>query len=197
MNENQKLEFIPFHAINEFMRSDFRLKIIRMTLTALPHLEQNFRIPIDRLTKKYVKVVGFRNSAKAPASLKSISMAKIFENQPDLVAAILSAWSAANKELQNGIYDLLKHKEWKLLPINADRTKLPGFLTTWPVDEDYEEIYQEFVADNPDIAISIDETSLMAIWLSGRLPIDKVTKNEAFALDEITQSDGNSESKSE
>jgi len=197
MNENLKVEFIPFHAINEFMRSDFRLKIIRVTLLELPQLDRKFRTSLDRLTRKYVKVAGFRNCLKAPISLKSVAMAKPFANQPDLVAAILSAWSAANFELQNGIFVLLTHKNWKLLPIDTDRTKLPGFLTTWPVEDDYEDIYQDFVADYPDIAVSIDETSLMAIWLSGRLPIDKVSKEEMFAFDENDPSDISAKTKPE
>ena len=184
MNENNKIEFITFHAINEFMRSDFRLNIIRTTLMALPQLERQYGNVVDRLTRKYAKVAGFRNSVKAPISLKSVALVKPFSKQPDLVAAILSAWSAANNELQIGVFELLTDKEWKILPIKAERTKLPGFLTKWPIEDDYEGIYQVFVETNPNTQVSIDETSLMAIWLSGRLPINKVSKVELFSINE-------------
>jgi len=193
MNENQKTEFIPYHAINEFMRSDFRLNIIRTTLMALPQLDRHYRNSVDRLTRKYVKVAGFRNSVKAPISLKSVALVKPFSKQPDLVSAILSAWSAANNKLQIGVFDLLIDKNWELLPIKADRTKLPGFLTKWPIEDDYEGIYQVFVEKYPNTQVSIDETSLMSIWLSGRLPIDKVSKGELFSINENSTSDINSD----
>lgn len=191
MNKKDKVEFIPHHAINEFMRSDFRLNIIRTTLTMLPKLGHQYRNSIDRLTRKYVKVAGFRNSVKAPISLKSVALVKPFSQHPDLVVAILSAWAASNQDLQIGVFELLTDKSWILLPINADRTKLPGFLTTWPIEDDYECIYQIFVKNNPDTQVSIDETSLMAIWLSGRLPINKVSIQDLFSINGNGNSDMN------
>ena len=132
MNKKTQVEFIPFHAINEFMRNDFRLKLIRNTLMSLKQLGRGFSAPIDRLTRKHVTVAGFRNSAKAPATLKSVSMVKAFEKQPKLVSAILNAWAESKSELRQHTYDLLLERGWKVLPIEADRTKLPGFLSSWP-----------------------------------------------------------------
>ena len=54
-------QFIPFHALNEFMRHDYRLTVIRAALNALPNLPGHFRSPIDKLTKQIVRVPGFRN----------------------------------------------------------------------------------------------------------------------------------------
>ena len=107
MTDNKQVEFIPFHAINEFMRNDFRISVIRSTLTALPKLSPEFSKPVDRLTRKFVKVAGFRNSVKAPASVKAVAMVKAFENQPKLVASILHAWSESEAELRQEIFDLL------------------------------------------------------------------------------------------
>lgn len=178
MNDKTQLQFIPFHAINEFMRSDFRLNIIRTTLSSKDALDRNFSSQIDRLTRKHIKVAGFRNSIKAPVTIKAVAMVKAFEKQPDLVAAILNAWSESKSEFRSQIFDLLIERGWKLLPIEADRSKLPGFLTDWPEEDDYEALYEAFIKTYPESLAGIDETSLMVIWLAGRLPINKVSKTE-------------------
>jgi len=176
--ENNQISFIPFHAINQFMRTDFRLNVIRSTLQIMNRLDRKFTAPIDRLTRKHVKVAGFRNSVKAPATVKAVAMVKPFEKQPNLVAAILNAWAASKIELRQMVFDLLKTREWKLLPPESNRTKLPGFLTHWPAEDDFEVLYSAFSKAHPEIEASIDEISLMVVWLSGRLPIDKIGKDE-------------------
>jgi len=176
MDQTEKIQFIPFNAINEFMRNDFRLNVIRTTLLSLAQLDRKFSVPIDQLTKKYVTVAGFRNSAKAPATVKAVAMVKAFEKQPKLVAAILQGWAETQPEFRRKVHDLLTNRSWKLLPVDFDRTKLPGFLTRWPADDDYDTLYDTFVQDNPNLEVSIDQVSLMVVWLSGRLPIDKVEK---------------------
>ncbi|MBU1661203.1 MAG: hypothetical protein KKD28_06995 [Chloroflexi bacterium] len=178
MNDKTQAEFIPFHAINEFMRSDYRLMVIRNALLALPKLDRGLSAPIDQLTKKLVRVPGFRNSVKAPASVKAVAMVKPFEQSPKLVAAILSAWAESRSELRQQIYDILTAREWKILPLEADRTKLPGFLTRWPAEDDFEVLYTAYTEAHPDGEASIDDMSLMVVWLAGRLPIDKVSKDE-------------------
>ena len=146
---NSQPEFLPFHAINEFMRPDFRLSIIREVLIALPSLSDEHNLRINRLTKKYVKVTGFRNSEKAPALMKVIPMAKSFEKSSELVAALLAAWSELNSDLMSQVYELLRLRGWDIisndqpldintittniseiwpiLPLSVDRTTLPGF----------------------------------------------------------------------
>lgn len=186
MNTNTQFQFIPFNAINEFMRNDFRLNIIRATLISKGELNRKYAAPIDRLTRKHVKVAGFRNSLKAPFTILAVAMVKAFEKQPDLVAAILNAWSESNSELRSQISVLLVEKGWDLLPIEVDRSKLPGFLTEWPEEDDYEELYEAYNKSFPENKVSIDETSLMVIWLSGRLPINKVNKSD-IRLPEVPQ----------
>lgn len=189
---NDQIAFLPFHAINEFMRPDFRLAVIRSALSALPNLPEKFSNPVHQLTRKYVKVPGFRNSDKAPAVVKALPMAKAFEKHADLVAALLAAWGEAHAELRSQVYEVLKARNWKtfpeteslsldslnpelvkdwaILPLNVDRTKVPGFYAHWPKGEDFEAIYQQFSDTYPDSDASIDQISLMAVWVSLRLP---------------------------
>ncbi len=69
----EKTEFLPFHAINEYMRPDFRLKIIRDTLTGQNTLDEHLSNDLNQHIKKNVSVPGFRSSDKAPALIKSYS----------------------------------------------------------------------------------------------------------------------------
>jgi hypothetical protein len=183
MNEEKKqMQFIPFHAINEFMRSDFRISILRSTMQALPDLSSKTQSSLNKLTKKYVKVPGFRNSAKAPASVKAVGMVKPFEKEAKLVAEVLSAWVESNPELRTQVFEILTNFEWKLLPAEANRNRLPGFLMDWPEEEDYELIYKVYTEKYPKAEHGIDEVSLMAIWLSMRLPVEKVSKADLSNL---------------
>jgi len=177
-----KLEFIPFNAINEFMRTDYRMILLRNTMLALPELSPKTQASINKLTKKHVKVPGFRNSAKAPASVKAVSMVKPFEKQPKLVSAILSAWAESNSEMCQQVFRLLSGFGWKLLPVEADRTRLPGFLAQWPEEHDFEVIYDGLTESCQDSEYSIDDVSLMAVWLSVRLPIEKVSMDKIVEL---------------
>ena len=186
--DDQEIPFFPFHAINEFMRPDFRLSMIRTTLQALPQLPETLRTPIDRLTRQVVKVPGFRNSAKAPTSLKVKPMADTFEKNPQLVSAILSAWSEAKPELRQQVYDLLSERGWEVLPPEADRTQLPGFLTAWPKGEDFEVLNAAYKEAYPDSSESSDEISLMVVWLSGRLPY-QMEEDEEEELGEENETD--------
>jgi hypothetical protein len=182
IEEKPKLEFIPFNAINEFMRTDYRMILLRNTMLALPELSQNTQASINKLTKKHVKVPGFRNSAKAPASVKAVSMVKPFEKQPKLVSAVISAWAESNSEMRQQVFRLLSGFGWKLLPVEADRTRLPGFLAQWPEEHDFEVIYESLTESCQDSEYSIDDVSLMAVWLSVRLPIEKVSLDKIAEL---------------
>jgi len=182
MTEDQKLAFIPFHAINQFMRNDFRLTIIRSALLMLPNLSEDHQKRVNKHTRSQVRVPGFRNSTKAPVPVRAVATSKAFENSPKLVAAILSAWSEANPELRQQVYEFLVARGWKILPIEVDRAKLPGFLTRWPAEEEYEVLYDAFNQVHPESEASIDELSLMPVWLAGRLPVEKVSQEEIEAL---------------
>jgi hypothetical protein len=196
----EKTEFLPFHAINEFMRPDFRLNVIRETLTTQATLDAPCVSDLNQQIKKRVTVPGFRNSDKAPALIKVLPTVKAFDKHPDLVAAILSCWVEINSELREQVYTLLKSrnwlmlpetegidsaslsisniKEWPIFPIKMNRTKLPGFFTSWPKGEDFESLYNNFSELFPDASVSIDKVSLMVVWLSMRLPYQEDSDTE-------------------
>jgi hypothetical protein len=189
----EKTEFLPFHAINEYMRPDFRLKVIRETLSAQATLDERLSNDLNHQIKKYVTVPGFRSSDKAPALVKVLPTSKAFEKNPDLVAIILSCWAETQSKLPEQAYALLVErkwpifpenealapaelitetiKEWPVFPIRMDRAKLPGFYIHWPKGEDFEVLYKSFAEHYPDSDASIDKVSLMIVWLSMRLPL--------------------------
>lgn len=202
MEENQ-VQFLPFNAINEFMRDDFRLKVVRSVLGKLSALPTNFQDPINRMTRKVVQVPGFRNSEKAPTAVKLLPIASAFQKSPELVAAVLAAWAEIQSDLRLQIYTILKSRgwnmfpeeiqdvavfasslkmdvpgDWGVLPPTADRTRLPGFMIYWPAGQGYDDIYNDFTTQFPQAENSLDEVSLMAIWLSLRLPY-KIDGEEA------------------
>ncbi len=188
----EKTEFLPFHAINEYMRPDFRLNVIRDTLTGASRLDDHLVHELNQQIKKYVTVPGFRNSDKAPTLVKTIPTSKAFEKNPELVAATLACWAEIHADLREQVYEVLRHRNWKLFsesdglpspsliteavkqwsvfPINMDRTRLPGFFIHWPKGEDFEAIYKSYAELFPEVEVSIDKVSLMAVWLSMRLP---------------------------
>lgn len=168
--DDQTVEYLPFHAVNEFMRSDYRLLVVRDTLGALSALPDGFRIPIDQLTRSIVQVPGFRNSAKAPLGKRVKPTAEAFEKSPQMAAAILSAWAEAHPGLRQQVYDLLVERQWEVLPPESDRTQLPGFMITWPKGEDFEQLTKAFTEKYPTGNVTNDDVSLMVVWVSVRLP---------------------------
>jgi len=192
IEEKKEIHFLPFHAINEFMRNDYRGNVVKTTLNAMPDLPENLVKPLDQVIKKHVKVPGFRNAAKAPTAVKVIPLAKAFENNADVVASVLAAWGETHPELRKQVVEVLKVrgwqffpddlgiadlkpaalKEWRILPWSIDRTRMPGFVTAWPKDSTFEEIYDTYVDMFPDGEEGIDNVSLMVVWLTLRLPVD-------------------------
>jgi hypothetical protein len=188
----EQSEFLPFHAINEYMRPDFRLKVVRETLLAQSTLDEHLSNELNQQIKKKVSVPGFRNSDKAPALIKVLPTSKAFEKNPELVAVLLACWAESQSELRDQVFSLLKSRNWKILadsegidtsalnpdtikewpifPINMNRTKLPGFFINWPKGEDFEALYKTFSELFPESDASIDKVSLMVVWLSMRLP---------------------------
>ncbi len=178
MNDQATARFLPYHAINEFMRNDYRVAVVRTTLDALPSLPEVYRKPIEHLTKKFVKVPGFRHSDKAPARVRVIPTADAFEKSPDLVAAILSAWAELHPELRQKVYDFLVARGWEIFPLDMDRTKLPGFSLKWPKGESFETLYKAYQEAHPGDETGSDDVCLMIVWLGGRLPYPDVEEQE-------------------
>lgn len=176
--DEKQVAFLPFHAINEFMLDDYRLQVIRTTLQGLPNLPENLRQPVDELTRQAVRVPGFRNSLKAPVSLRARPVAAAFEKSPQLVAAILSAWAEIQAELREKVYHLMIARGWEILPPEADRSVLPGFLTKWPDGETFDVLDQAFEEMYPATTAEMNDISLMVVWLGGRLPYNMEGKEE-------------------
>lgn len=188
---NQQAELLPFHALNEFMRNDFRIRVVRTTLTKLPGLPGNYRTPIERLIKKNVRVPGFRNSEKAPASIKAAPAADVFEKNPEMVVAILNAWAEIQADLRTQVYEFLKNRNWVVLPLEADRTRFPGFFVQWPEGEEFELLNQAFKELHPGTPASSDEISLMIVWVAMRIPLqmEKLDViNKSMNVDDILKS---------
>lgn len=167
-----QVSFLPFHALAQFMRDDYRQTVIRHTMNAYADLPEDLRANIDKQTKKFVTIPGFRNSIKAPLALKIRLMNDAFEKRADLVGALLAGWAETHAELRQQVYDLLTERGWEVLPVEADRTKLPGFLTVWPANEDFEVLNAAYKAKYPEAEVTEDDVSLMAAWISTRLPFE-------------------------
>jgi hypothetical protein len=204
--------FLPFHAINEFMRPDFRLSIIRDVLNNLPNLTKERTSAIARLTNRDVKIPGFRNSEKAPTIVKSLPFSKAFEKSPDLVGEIIAAWTEIHSDLRTQVYTVMnsRHwpifesvqefsigsitsefiKAWPVLPPEIDRTRLPGFIPRWPKNEDFNTLYHDFIEQYPESDASIDKVSLMVVWLALRLPIEMEEENNTLVVDEHIEGSG-------
>lgn len=167
-----KISFLPYHAINEFMRPDYKERIVRFVFDRIDQIPAEMHKSLDKVIKNLVHVPGFRNSSKAPINFKINNILEAFEKSPALVSTILKTWTNINLELQQQVFQLLESRHWKLLPIEADRTKLPGFMTTWPTGEDFETLFNAFHTRFPESKVDIDDVSLMIVWLSGRLPYE-------------------------
>jgi hypothetical protein len=179
------VRFLPFHALNEFMRQDYRLTVVRSALSALPSLPGNLRAAVDKLSKKLVRVPGFRNASQAPTSVRVAPTATAFEKNAELTAAILAAWAEAHPDLRQEVFDLLTARGWEVLPLEADRAKLPGFLTRWPKGEDFDVLNKAYAEAHPGQEHNTDDVSLMVVWVSGRLPVDTDEDDEAEEAAEV------------
>lgn len=173
----EKISYLPFHAINEFMLTDYRKEVIKNVLANLSRLTEILQREINSLVRKYASIQGFRNSSQAPLMLKVNGSVQVFEKNPQFVAAILNGWQQLNKELAIDIAQFLIGRSWKILPIEADRSKLPGFMTKWPEAESFELLISEFNAGHTSHTASDNDITLMIVWLSNRLPYEMVSES--------------------
>jgi hypothetical protein len=176
--DDKQVKFFPFNAINEFMVPEFRLAVIQAVLTGFDRLPGDRRSAINSLIKRHVQVPGFRNSAQAPALVKGRAAVSTFERRPEFVAHVLQGWADLHAELRQQVCDFLKGREWEVLPAEADRTKLPGFLTTWPKGEDYDVLGEAFAVAYPDVTVSENDLRLMIVWMAGCLPYDMYEEDD-------------------
>jgi len=172
MPDQEKTEFIPFNAINEFMRSDFRAAVLQDVFLNLLGLADADRKNLERIFRKLVMIPGFRNSSMAPAGLKARSAAQAFEKKADFTGLVIQTWSRLHPNLARNVHALLASREWTMLPVDADRVKLPGFLTAWPPGETFDSINNQYRQMFPEDQYHSDDVCLMAVWVSGRLPVN-------------------------
>ena len=178
MSDSTQVQFVPFHAINQFMLADYRQEVIHKVLANLDQLPAERVSKINNLIRKHVKLHGFRNSLQAPLPIRVKGSNAVFEKHPDFTAQILMAWGELNSPLRQQVYDLLKERNWELLPADTDRTILPGFLVRWPKAETYEVLDAAFQAKYPEAQARDYDIRLMVVWLAGRLPFDMVETEE-------------------
>lgn len=166
-------EYLPFHAINEFMRDDYRITVITEVLSKLDAVDQEKRAYIGRLISKFVHVQGFRNSNMAPVGLKAKGSVTLFEHSPEYVALIIECWRSLHEELAKSVFAVLSEHNWENLPaLDVDRCELSGFQIHWPKEDNFETLIKAAKEKNPELQESEDNISLMAVWLGNRLPYD-------------------------
>jgi hypothetical protein len=177
--DDKRIPYFPFHAINEYMLPDFRLNVITSVLRDLEKLPGERRANLNRMIKNYLSVPGFRNSSAAPLGVKVRGAVSPFERRPEFAAQVLQAWSELHADLRDKVAAVLAARSFEnVLPAEADRTKLPGFLTTWPKEETYEALDKAFFDANPGVEVSTDDIRLMVVWLVNRLPYDLFDEEE-------------------
>jgi len=181
---DKKVQFFQFHAINEFMLPDYRQQVLNLVFSRSDELTADRRNALNNQVKRHVSVPGFRNSTQAPAAVKARASVKAFEKSPELAAQVLSAWYELHPDLRQKVYDLLVERGWTLLPVEADRAKLPGFMVTWPKQDEFEVLNTAFHEKHPDFPVENNDISLMAVWLSGRLPYQLVEPGEEASEDD-------------
>lgn len=172
--EDSKTAFLPFHAINDYMFPEFRLSVLNRVLSKLDAIPSKHRAVIQNLLKRYLKVDGFRNASLAPLPVRVRGSVTVFEKHPEFVSYVLTGWVSLNPELAKRVFAFLTARGWELLPVETDRTKLPGFLTRWPKEEPFEVLDEAYHAQYPDDISEQNDIRLMVVWLSGRLPYELV-----------------------
>ena len=170
--DDKQAQFLPFHAINEYMLPEYRLHVIQAVFNGFDRLPGERKSAINGLVKRFVQVPGFRNSAQAPTGVKARASVSVFERRPEMAAHVLQGWSELNADLRQRVYDFLKAREWDLLPADADRTKLPGFIPAWPEGQDYDVLGKAYAEMFPTDSPEEYDLRLMIVWLASRLPYD-------------------------
>lgn len=176
--DEKKVKFIPFNAINEFMIDSYRNKVLQTAFTGINSIPASLKSNLLGTVKRSVNVPGFRNSAQAPARIIATHSAKAFERIPEFTGQVLTAWALLHQELAVRVHQVLTGMGWELLPIDADRTRLPGFLTRWPDQANYDTLGEAYKAQFPENQEDENDLRLMAVWLSGRLPIENAPEND-------------------
>ena len=171
---DHEIEFLPFNALNEFLLTDYRLKLLQEVFANQGSLPNELQADLTRYVKKSVRVQGFRNSTQAPPALKARAAVSPFERSDGFVATVMAAWCYLHHDLAERVIEFLTGRGWKVLPLEIDRTELPGFLTHWPEKDTFEVLDDEFVKAYPDDTTHEYDLNLMISWIWTRLPVELV-----------------------
>jgi hypothetical protein len=180
LNKDNKMAFLPWSAVNAFMLEDFQLEVIKTVLTGYEHLDSEQRRSLNAQIKRGVKVPGFRNAISAPISIRTKHSIELFEKNAAFAGNVLSAWAKIYSSLAELVHPFLEDRQWKILPLAAEHEKLPGFLTQWPLEDEFEVLTKAFREAYPESEYTDNQISLMCVWLAGRLPYELVAKAEVF-----------------
>ncbi|KAF0111495.1 MAG: hypothetical protein FD147_846 [Chloroflexi bacterium] len=179
MNDTNKTKYLPFQAVNEFMREDYRLSILHEVFNHLDKCTAIQKQLINRLVAKGVQIAGFRNSSLAPLPIKIKNSVSLFENSSEFAATIIECWSNLHPELKKALDETLTEKGWQPLAYDLDRSLLPGFMIDWPKKDTFELLIKTLRDTHPNLLESEDNISLMAVWVGNRLPYNLYNEEEA------------------
>jgi hypothetical protein len=178
MEEKEKIQMLPFQAVNEFMRDDYRLVVLSEVFNKFDLHTPQQRQLLTRMVAKGVQIPGFRNSGMAPAVLKAKNSSGLFEKSSEFSALVMECWSHLHEDLKKSMWDILKERGWELQPLELDRSQLPGFRIEWPKGDGFEVLIGVLKGKNPTLVESDDNISLMAVWVGNRLPYDLFTSED-------------------
>lgn len=178
--DNQETRLFPFHAINEYMLPEFRLRVIGEVLRNLDKLPPQRKAAINAILRTSLQVPGFRNASAAPLGVKIRGAVTPFERYPEFAALILQGWSEIHGDLRGEIHQVLQGRSFEgLLPVEEDRSQLGGFQVHWPLEETYEALDEAYFTAYPDKKdTSTDDIRLMVVWLVNRLPFDLFAEDD-------------------
>ena len=176
--KKEKQAFLPFHAVNEFMRDDFRMQVIQEVFSQVGNCAPESRSRLIKLVKKGVQVPGFRNSNQAPVHIKVKNSQGYFEKSAEFAGVVMECWSQIHSDLRKKTHVILVENGWNIPALSEDRTLQPGFQLDWPKEHKFEFFCQQIREKHPDTQESDDEISLMVVWTGNRLPYNLYAEAE-------------------
>lgn len=171
-------ELLPFNAINEFMRDDYRQTVLHEVLTQLDEIQPELKKEISTTLSRRVKIPGFRNSNLAPIAMKAKNAANLFQQSARFASLIVDSWASLHPELKTTVWKMLTERGWEPASLETSRIELPGFQVHWPKADTFEVLGSEVRKMAPDLSETDDDISLMAVWLGNRLPYDLFVDEE-------------------
>lgn len=166
-------EHLSYKAINIFLDHDHLEKVLTDILNCVKNLPKGEQISFAQFFKRYVNVLGFRDSTRAPLPMRVNAYISAFEDKDEVVPFTLSTWVKLNSEFAEKVKTWLEAEGWKDLAQEREYDETEGFLVKWQKKLTADKIVKKFQKDNPDVEFSRDDLILMVLWISGQLPKDQ------------------------